>query len=42
LEANSLPGMTSGSLLPQAARAAGIGFSELCERICRSALTKKG
>jgi D-alanine-D-alanine ligase len=42
LEANSLPGMTSGSLLPQAARAAGIGFSELCERICRSALRKKG
>jgi D-alanine-D-alanine ligase len=41
LEANTLPGMTSGSLLPQAARAAGIGFSELCERICRSALAKK-
>jgi len=42
LEANSLPGMTSGSLLPQAARAAGIGFSDLCERIARSALRKKG
>jgi D-alanine-D-alanine ligase len=41
LEANTLPGMTSGSLLPQAARAAGIGFSELCERIARSALDKK-
>jgi D-alanine-D-alanine ligase len=41
LEANTLPGMTSGSLLPQAARAAGIGFWELCERICRSALAKK-
>jgi D-alanine-D-alanine ligase len=40
LEANTLPGMTSGSLLPQAARAAGIGFSELCERIARSALKK--
>jgi len=38
LEANSLPGMTSGSLLPQAARAAGIGFPALCERICRAAL----
>ncbi len=38
LEANSLPGMTAASLLPQAARAAGIGFSELIERICRAAL----
>ncbi|MGH8219293.1 MAG: D-alanine--D-alanine ligase family protein [Steroidobacteraceae bacterium] len=41
LEANSLPGMTSGSLLPQAARAAGIGFPELCERICRAALAQR-
>jgi D-alanine-D-alanine ligase len=41
LEANSLPGMTSGSLLPQAARAAGIGFPELCERICRAALAHR-
>jgi D-alanine-D-alanine ligase len=38
LEANSLPGMTSGSLLPQAARAAGIEFPKLVERICRAAL----
>jgi D-alanine-D-alanine ligase len=37
LEANSLPGMTSGSLLPQAARAAGIEFSTLVERICTAA-----
>jgi D-alanine-D-alanine ligase len=37
LEANTLPGMTRTSLLPQAARAAGIEFPELCERICRSA-----
>jgi len=37
LEANSLPGMTSNSLLPQAARVAGIGFAQLCERICRAA-----
>ncbi|HEY2590686.1 MAG TPA: D-alanine--D-alanine ligase [Steroidobacteraceae bacterium] len=42
LEANSLPGMTSGSLLPQAARAAGIAFPELCERICRAALAQRG
>ena len=37
LEANTLPGMTRTSLLPQAARAAGIEFPELCERICRLA-----
>jgi D-alanine-D-alanine ligase len=37
LEANSLPGMTSNSLLPQAARVKGISFPELCERICRAA-----
>jgi D-alanine-D-alanine ligase len=37
LEANSLPGMTSTSLLPQAAKAAGIPFPELCERIARLA-----
>jgi D-alanine-D-alanine ligase len=40
LEANSLPGMTATSLLPQAARVAGIGFPELCERICRAALAR--
>ncbi|HZT00924.1 MAG TPA: D-alanine--D-alanine ligase [Steroidobacteraceae bacterium] len=38
LEANSLPGMTAASLLPQAARAAGIGFPELIERICKAAV----
>jgi len=38
LEANSLPGMTSGSLLPQAAKVAGIDFPRLVERICRAAL----
>jgi D-alanine-D-alanine ligase len=41
LEANSLPGMTSGSLLPQAARAAGIEFPKLVERICRAALVAR-
>ncbi len=39
LEANTLPGMTRTSLLPQAARAAGIEFPELCERLCRLART---
>ena len=37
LEANSLPGMTATSLLPQAAKAAGISFPELLDRICRGA-----
>ena len=34
LEVNTLPGMTATSLLPQAARAVGIEFPELCEQIC--------
>ena len=34
LEANALPGLTGNSLLPRAARAAGLEFAELCERIC--------
>jgi D-alanine-D-alanine ligase len=38
LEANSLPGMTATSLLPQAARVAGISFPELLERICSAAV----
>ena len=37
LEVNTLPGMTATSLMPQAARAVGIEFPELCERICRAA-----
>jgi D-alanine-D-alanine ligase len=39
LEANTLPGMTRMSLLPQAARAAGIEFPELCERLFQLART---
>ena len=38
LEANTLPGMTELSLMPQAAQAAGISFSELCERIVYQAM----
>jgi len=38
LEANTLPGMTELSLIPQGAAAMGIAFSELCERIVRLAL----
>jgi D-alanine-D-alanine ligase len=41
LEANSLPGMTATSLLPQAAGAAGISFPELLERICRGAVSNR-
>ncbi len=37
LEANSVPGLTSTSLVPKAAAAAGIEFAELCERIASSA-----
>lgn len=33
LEVNTLPGMTETSLVPKAADAAGISFTELCERI---------
>ena len=42
LEANTLPGMTELSLIPQAAAAAGISFDELCERIVQLALRPKG
>ncbi len=38
LEVNSLPGMTSTSLIPKAAAVAGMPFEELCERIVRLAL----
>ncbi len=42
LEANTLPGMTGTSLVPQAAEAAGIGFPELCERIALEAVRVRG
>jgi D-alanine-D-alanine ligase len=38
LEVNTLPGMTATSLLPQSAKAVGVEFPELCERICQAAL----
>jgi len=40
LEANSLPGMTSNSLVPKSARASGISFPELCDRLARMALDR--
>lgn len=33
LEANTLPGMTPTSLIPQEARAAGLSFEDLCEKL---------
>jgi D-alanine-D-alanine ligase len=41
LEVNTLPGLSSSSLLPRGAAAVGIDFPELCERICRSALARR-
>lgn len=38
LEVNTIPGMTSSSLLPKAARAAGIEFDQLCVRIALDSL----
>lgn len=38
LEINTLPGMTSTSLVPKMAKAAGISFEELIDRIIKSAL----
>ncbi|HEY4670557.1 MAG TPA: D-alanine--D-alanine ligase [Gemmatimonadaceae bacterium] len=38
LEANTLPGMTELSLIPQGAAAMGIPFPELCERIVKLAV----
>lgn len=40
LEANTLPGMTPTSLLPQEAAADGIGYEELCDKIVRLSLKK--
>ena len=41
LEANTLPGMTELSLLPQAAKAAGVEFADLCERIVELTVRKE-
>jgi D-alanine-D-alanine ligase len=38
LEVNTVPGMTELSLLPDAARAAGISFEQLCERLIKHAM----
>jgi len=41
LEVNTIPGMTSTSLVPDAARAAGIEFPELCRMLVEFALEPK-
>jgi D-alanine-D-alanine ligase len=40
LEANTLPGVTRTSLLPQSAAAVGIDFPTLCDTICRLGLAR--
>ncbi len=42
LEANSLPGMTPTSLLPQEAKVQGLDYGELCEKIIEVSLNKYG
>jgi D-alanine-D-alanine ligase len=42
LEVNTIPGMTSLSLAPMAAKAMGIGFDELISRIVTSAISRSG
>lgn len=41
LEINTIPGMTSSSLLPKAAQAVGISFPELCARIIELSLSAR-
>jgi D-alanine-D-alanine ligase len=41
LETNTIPGMTATSLVPDAARAAGIEFPELCRMLVEFALTPR-
>ena len=40
LEVNTIPGMTANSLLPKAARVAGIDFGELCSLLIEAALAR--
>lgn len=42
IEVNTVPGMTSHSLVPMAAKAAGIGFDELCWRVLETSLVADG
>jgi len=42
LEVNAIPGLTELSLLPDAARAAGISFPEVCQGLVDAALARSG
>jgi D-alanine-D-alanine ligase len=42
LEANTLPGVTAQSLIPKAARAAGMSFPSFAEAVCQLALERHG
>jgi D-alanine-D-alanine ligase len=42
LEINTIPGLTEGSLFPKAARAAGIAFPDLIDRLIAAALRRAG
>jgi len=41
LEVNTIPGMTPTSLLPDAAKAAGISFPELLDRLVENAIKRR-
>jgi D-alanine-D-alanine ligase len=41
LEVNTAPGMTSHSLVPKAARAAGIDYQELCWRVLETSFQRE-
>lgn len=42
LEANTLPGMTPTSLLPQEAAAVGMNYNQLCEKLIEISMKKRG
>jgi len=42
LEANTIPGMTEASLLPEAAAAAGVNYVDLCVRIIELSRMRRG
>ena len=42
LEVNTLPGMTELSILPEAARAAGLDYAALCQKMVELALRRGG
>jgi D-alanine-D-alanine ligase len=41
LEVNTIPGLTANSLLPKAAKAAGLSMSDLCVRMVEMALARR-